>query len=69
MARSSRKSTANILRLSGLLFAAAATFHILRYFMGWDFRVGGFELTEAGSLILGTLVGVLSVLCFVESYK
>jgi|GEM_PF-1184578 len=71
MAKSGGKSkdAVNLLRISGILFGCAGLFHALRYFRHWEFRVGGFELTEMGSLIAGILLIALSISCFNASKK
>ncbi len=67
MAKGGGKNGGNLLRLSGLLFAIGGSFHVLRYFKGWEFKVGGFELTLIGSLIVGSLLLLLSAACFANS--
>ena len=67
MAKGGGKSTTNLLRLSGILFGIAGTFHIVRYFTRWEFRVGALELTALGSLIIGVLLAMLSITCFRNS--
>ena len=67
MAKSGGKSTTNLLRISGIIFGIMGVLHISRYFTHWEFRVGGFELTYLGSLIIGVLVFLLSIACFKES--
>jgi hypothetical protein len=67
VAKKSGKNAANLLRLSGLLYGLIGTFHVLRYFKGWDFKIGSFELTFFGSLIVGILLLFLSLACFVNS--
>ena len=62
-------ATTNLLRLSGMIFAVVGSFHVSRYFTKWDFKVGSFELTPLGSLIIGTLVLLLSIACFVNAKK
>ena len=52
-----------------MIFAVVGSFHVARYFTKWDFKVGGFELTPLGSLIIGTLVLLLSIACFVNAKK
>ena len=66
MAKSAR-ATQNLLRLSGLIFAVAGGFHVVRYFTEWEFSVGGFELTFLGSLIIGGFLFFLSAACFLNS--
>ena len=61
------KSSTNLLRLSGILFGIAGSFHVVRYFRHWEFRVGGFELTFLGSLVIGVFLLFLSVACFRSS--
>ena len=61
------RSTANLLRTSGILFLAVGSFHTLRYFFHFEFRVAGFELTYLGNLVAGLLLLWLSVSCFLES--
>lgn len=61
------KEAANLLRLSGIIFGIVGIFHVLRYFAHWDFRVGGFELTYIGSLVVGALILWLSVACFLNA--
>ena len=63
------KNTASLLRLSGIVFLIIGSFHVLRYFKGWEFKVAGFELTLLGSLILGGLLLLLSAACFWDSRK
>lgn len=59
----------NLLRLSGMIFAVVGSFHVARYFTKWEFKVGGFELTPMGSLIIGSLVLLLSISCFANAKK
>ncbi|MBI4353564.1 MAG: hypothetical protein HY593_06550 [Candidatus Omnitrophica bacterium] len=67
MAKGGGKAAGNLLRLSGLIFSVAGSFHVLRYFFKWEFRVGGLELTPLGSLIVGCLLLFLAFNCFVAS--
>ena len=69
MAKSGGKGTVFVLRLSGLVFAAAGSFHVLRYFRHYEFRVAGFELTYLGSLVIGLLALSLSAACFAHARK
>ncbi len=69
MAKGGSTATNNLLRLSGLIFACVGSFHVLRYFFKWQFRVGGFELTYLGSLIVGIFLLSLSAACFMNSRK
>ncbi|MBI2095466.1 MAG: hypothetical protein HYT89_04815 [Candidatus Omnitrophica bacterium] len=69
MAKGNSKNVANLLRLSGLIFAAGGSFHVLRYFLGWEFKVAAFELTLRGSLLIGVLAWALSAACFWNSRK
>jgi len=64
MGKGSGKSATNLLRISGILFGIAGSFHVVRYFTALEFRVGGFELTPLGSLIIGLCLLLLSVSCF-----
>ena len=63
------KSTTNLLRLSGLIFAVVGTLHVLRYFLKVELKIGGFELTYLGSLIIGGLLLLLSAACFMNAKK
>jgi hypothetical protein len=65
MAKSAGK-TANLLRVSGLLFLFIGGYHVLRYF-GVDMRF--VVLTRLGSLIYGTLILMLAAACFLGSRK
>ena len=69
MAKSMSSTTRNLLRLSGMIFAVVGSFHVGRYFTKWEFKVGGFELTLLGSLILGALALFLSFSCFMDAKK
>ena len=69
MAKGVSTATSNLLRLSGLIFACVGSFHTLRYFFKWEFRVAGFELTYLGSLIVGCMLLSLSAACFMNSRK
>ncbi len=69
MAKSNSKSATNLLRLSGLIFALGGSFHVLRYFLKWEFKVGALELTLQGSLLIGILAWVLSAACFLNSRR
>ncbi len=61
------RAATNLLRISGLLFGIGGSFHVLRYFTRFEFRVGGFELTYLGSLVIGSLLLFLSAACFLNS--
>jgi len=67
MAKGGGKSATNLLRLSGIIFAIMGSLHIARYFGRWLLRIGTFELTYLGSLIIGSLLVVLSIACFRSS--
>ena len=67
MAKSSSTGSKNLLRLSGMLYGVAGSFHIGRYFLKFAFRIGDFELTYAGSLVIGVLLALLSVACFMNA--
>ena len=69
MAKGGKQSSTNLLRLSGLIFGLVGSLHVIRYFAKWELRVGGFELTYLGSLIIGSLLFLLSVACFSNSRK
>ncbi|MBI3251850.1 MAG: hypothetical protein HYZ52_00825 [Candidatus Omnitrophica bacterium] len=69
MAKSGGRTTTNLLRLSGMIYAAVGSFHVLRYFKGWEFRIGSFELTPLGSLLLGVFILSLSFACFSQSRR
>ncbi len=68
MAKSGGSST-NLLRLSGIIFAVVGSFHIARYFTKWELKIGSFELTPLGSLIIGVLILFLCVACFTNAKK
>ena len=67
MAKGSRKNSKNLLRLSGIFFTLAGGFHVTRYFTKWEFRVGNFELTPLGSLIIGIVLLMLAFACFTDA--
>ena len=67
MAKGGGKSSANLLRLSGIIFGIVGSFYIARYFGKWFFRIGSFELTYLGSLMIGALLVLLSIACFRNS--
>ena len=69
MAKGISKTAVNLLRVSGILFGLVGAFHVLRYFLKIELKVGGFEITTLGSLILGTLLLFLSLACFLNSKK
>jgi uncharacterized protein YjeT (DUF2065 family) len=60
-------ATNNLLRTSGILFLIIGAFHTLRYFLHFEFRVAGFELTYLGSLVVGILLLWLAISCFIQS--
>jgi hypothetical protein len=66
MSKSGGKNTANLLRVSGILFLFIGGYHVLRY-AGVDLRFA--VLTKLGSLIYGALVLLLSASCFLSSRK
>ncbi|MBI3315564.1 MAG: hypothetical protein HYZ87_01130 [Candidatus Omnitrophica bacterium] len=61
------RATSNLLRLSGLIFFLVGAFHVLRYFLQIEFKVGTLEITYLGSLVIGCLLLALSVACFTNS--
>ena len=63
----SAKNSKNLLRLSGIFFTIAGGFHVTRYFTKWEFRVGNFEVTPLGSLIVGVILLLLAFACFRDS--
>lgn len=67
MAKGGGKTSTNLLRLSGILYGLAGTVHVSRYFLGFEFRIAGFELTLLGSLVAGCLLLLLSLVCFSNS--
>ena len=52
-----------------MIFGLVGVFHISRYFLKMELRIGGFELTYLGSLILGGLLLLLSASCFINARK
>lgn len=73
MAKSSKsgggRNVTNLLRLSGLIYLVAGSFHVARYFREFEFRVAGVEVTYLGSLFLGIFLLCLSAACFMNSRK
>lgn len=69
MGKSGGSATTSLLRLSGMIFAVVGFFHVIRYFTKWELKIGGFELTPLGSLIIGVLILLLSVACFTNAKK
>jgi hypothetical protein len=61
------RASTNLLRLSGLIFFFVGAFHVLRYFLQIELKVGNLEITYLGSLVLGGLILLLSAACFMNS--
>ena len=69
MAKGGGSNTAALLNLCGIIFFLAGVFHALRYFMKFEFKIGGFELTYLGSLVIGAFALLLSFMCFTNAKK
>ena len=69
MAKGGMKASTNLLRLSGIIFFLVGAFHVARYFLKIEMKIGGFEITHLGSLMLGALLLFLSVMCFWNARK
>ena len=69
MAKGGGKSQANLLRVSGIIFAISGMYHLVRYFTKDELQVARIQLTYFGSFLVGLALLALAVLCFMNSKK